>query len=61
MTQQTLDRLKLFVEGHRHKSRVSELNCREGGYKSLAAQHGNEAVLAEMLLLDLSKEQPVDL
>jgi len=58
MTAATLERLKLFIDGHRHKSRVSALNCREGGYKMLAAEHDNEAVMADMLLVELAKEEP---
>jgi len=58
MTAATLERLKLFIDGHRHKSRVSALNCREGGYRSLAAEHENEAVMADRLLVELAKEEP---
>lgn len=58
MTAATLERLKLFIDGHRHKSRVSALNCKEGGYKKLASEHENEAVLADMLLAELAEEKP---
>jgi hypothetical protein len=56
VTSDLIERLKLFVEGHRHKSRVLELNCRESGYITLSAEHHNEAVFAEQLLLELAKE-----
>jgi hypothetical protein len=56
MTPDLLERLRIFVDGHRHKSRVSALNCKENGYRQLAAEHENEAVFAEQLLLELAKE-----
>ena len=56
MTSDLIERLKLFIDGHRHKSRVSALNCKENGYRQLASEHENEAVFAEQLLLELAKE-----
>ena len=56
MTAQQIERLKVFVEGHRHRSRVTALNCKEGGYLQLAAEHTNEAILAEIILRDLEDE-----
>ena len=56
VTAEVLQRLKTFVAGHRHKSLVSEVNCRESGYKELALEQHNEAQLATMILKDLENE-----
>lgn len=58
MTSEILERIRLFVDGHRHRSRVTALNCKEGGYLQLAAEHTNEAILAEIILRDLEDEKP---
>jgi hypothetical protein len=57
MTTETLERLKLFVSGHRHKSLVCALSAREHGHKQIALDHENEAQLAALLLKDLEKEK----
>ena len=56
MTPETVDRIRKFVEGARYKARCQALNCREGGYKALAAEHDNEAHLADLILRDLQGE-----
>jgi hypothetical protein len=57
MTTETLERLKLFVQGHRHKSLVASVGARENGYKQIALEHENEARLADLILVDLEQEQ----
>jgi hypothetical protein len=57
MTAETLEKVKLFVSGHRHRSLVCALSARENGYKQIAAEHENEAHFADLILLELSKGQ----
>ena len=57
MKQETLDRIRTFVEGHRHNSLVSAQNAQLNGYKVIALQHQNEAEFAKLILRDLESEQ----
>jgi hypothetical protein len=57
MTFETLERIRLFVSGHRHKSVIAASNARLNGYKSVALEHENEAQLAALILRDLREER----
>ena len=57
MTAEALERVKLFVSGHRHKSLCAALYARENKYKQVALEHENEAALADLILQDLEKEK----
>jgi hypothetical protein len=59
MTFEQIERLRLFVSGHRHKSVIAASNARLNGYKQVALEHENEAALAAVILLDLSSEHGV--
>ncbi len=56
MTFDQIERLRLFVSGHKHKSVLSASNARQNGYKQVALEHENEAALATQILRDLSNE-----
>ena len=56
MTPETLEKVKLFVSGHRHKSLVAALYARENGYKQVALEHENEAQMAATILQEISGE-----
>ncbi len=56
MTFESLERLRLFVSGHKHKSVMSASNARLNGYKQVAMEHENEAQLADIILRDLAQE-----
>ena len=56
MTFESLERIRLFVSGHRHKSVIAASNAKLNGYKQVALEHDNEAALAAVILLDLSSE-----
>jgi hypothetical protein len=56
MTFETLERIRVFVSGHRHKSVIAASNARLNGYKSVALEHENEAALAALILGDLANE-----
>lgn len=56
MTFEVLERIRLFVSGHRQKSLIAALNARENGYRTVALEHENEAAMAAMILRDLSTE-----
>ena len=56
MTPESLERIKLFVAGHRRRSVLSASNARENGYKAVAMEHQNEAALADLILQDLASE-----
>ena len=56
MTIESLERLKMFVSGHRHASVLAATHARQNGYKSIAAEHDNEAQLALLILKDLELE-----
>ena len=57
MTFEVLERVRLFVSGHRQKSLMAAYNARENGYRTVALEHENEAALAAMILKDLANEQ----
>ena len=57
MTFQSLERLKLFVTGHKHRSVLSASMARQNGYKEIAMEHQNEATLADLILKDLESEK----
>ena len=56
MTFETLERLRLFVSGHRQKSLVAAQNARLNGYRKVALDLENEAALAAAILRDLAVE-----
>ena len=56
MTFEALERLRLFVSGHRQRSLISANNARLNGYKTVALEHENEAAMAAMILRDLATE-----
>ncbi len=56
MTFESLERLKLFVIGHKHRSVLSASMARQNGYKAVAMEHENEAQLASLILKDLELE-----
>ena len=56
MTFESLERLKLFVTGHKHRSVLAASMARQNGYKEIAAEHENEAQLATLILKDLELE-----
>lgn len=57
MTFATLERLRLFVSGHRQKSLAAARNSRLNGYLVVALEHENEAALAQIILQDLANEK----
>jgi hypothetical protein len=57
MTFETLERVRLFVSGHRHESLVAAQNSRLNGYKEVALKHENEAALASLILHELATEK----
>jgi hypothetical protein len=57
MTFEALERLKLFVSGHRQKSLIAARNAQLNGYKSVALEHQNEAAFAAAILQDLANER----
>ena len=57
MTFEVLERLRLFVGGHRQKSLVAARNAQLNGYKSVALEHQNEAAFAAAILQDLRNEK----
>jgi stringent starvation protein B len=56
MTSESLERIRLFVLGHRHKSLVAAVYARENGYKTVSLEHENEAQFASLILQDLENE-----
>ena len=56
MTFEQLERLRLFVSGHKHRSILAMSNARENGYKEIASEHQNEAQMATLILQDLANE-----
>ena len=56
MTFETLERIRLFVFGNRHKALVAARNSRLNGYKEIALELENEAALADQILKDLATE-----
>ena len=59
MTFEQLERVRLFVAGHKHRSVLSASNARLNGYKQVALEHENEAQLADIILRDLAQEPTV--
>jgi hypothetical protein len=57
LTFETLERLRLFVGGHRQKSLAVARNAELNGYKSIALEHQNEAAFAAAILQDLANEK----
>ena len=57
MTFETLEDLRLFLSGSRHKAIVAAQNSRENGYLTVAMEHQNEAALADKLLKELAHEK----
>ena len=56
LTFDQIERLRLFVSGHKRRSILAMSNARENGYKVIAMEHENEAALASQILRDLSNE-----
>ena len=56
MTFETLERVRLFVAGHRHKSLIAAQNSSLNGYKSVALEHQNEVAFADLILKELANE-----
>lgn len=59
MNLEQLERVRLFVAGHKHRSVLSASNAKLNGYKSVALEHQNEAALADLILRDLAQEPTV--
>ena len=57
MTFEVLERVRLFVAGHRQKSLIAASNARGNGYRMVALEHENEAALAAVILKDLANER----
>ena len=56
MTQETLQRVKFYVEKTRQEFLASAYNSRLNGYKTIAAEEENKAQFAKVILDDLKKE-----
>lgn len=54
MTQEVLDRVKLYVYETGKAEKISANNCRINGHKELALRHENVAALSDQILKDLS-------
>lgn len=57
MNVEVIERIRMFVSGTRQKSVLAASNCMLNGYKQVALEHQNEAVLADLILKDLNEEQ----
>jgi hypothetical protein len=55
MTQESLDRIRLYVSGTRHDDVVAASNSRLNGYHTIAMEHENRVVLADLILADLAE------
>jgi len=60
MTSECLERMRLFVSGHRRRSVLSASNSRLNGYQRIALEHENEVALADLILQDLANERGVE-
>ena len=57
MTFESLERIRLYVSGNRHKALVAAQNSRLNGYKQVALDHENEAAMGSLILQDLANER----
>jgi hypothetical protein len=56
MTQETLERVKFYVEKTRLEFLASARNSRLNGYTTIAAEEENKAQIAKLILDDLASE-----
>lgn len=58
MTFETLERIRLFVNGCGRASKQAAYYARENGYRDIALKHDNEAALSDLILRELANEAP---
>ena len=56
MTSECLDRLRLYVNGTRKQDVLAARNCRLNRYGTLASDHENRVLIADLILKDLVAE-----
>jgi hypothetical protein len=53
MTPESLDRLRMYVNGTRQQDVLAARNSRLNGYNSIACDHENRVLIADLILRDL--------
>lgn len=56
MTSECLERVKLYISGTRKQDVLAARNSRLNGYNTIACDHENRVLLADMILRDLAPE-----
>lgn len=56
MTSECLERLHLYINGTRKQDVLAARNSRLNGYNSIASDHDNRVLIADLILRDLSSE-----
>jgi len=56
MTSECLDRLRMYVSGTRKQDVLAAGNSRLNGYKTIASDHENRVLIADLILRDLASE-----
>ena len=54
MTSECLDRLLMYVNGTRKQDVLSARNSRLNGYNTIASDHENRVLIADLILRDLA-------
>ncbi len=56
MTSECLDRVRMYVNGTRKQDVLAARNSRLNGYNSIASDHENRVMIADLILRDLNPE-----
>ena len=56
MTSECLDRLRMYINGTRKQDVLAARNSRLNGYNSIACDHENRVLIADLILRDLVSE-----
>ena len=57
MTSECLDRLRMYINGTRKQDVLAARNSRLNGYNSIACDHENRVIIADLILQDLASER----
>lgn len=56
MTSECLDRLRMYINGTRRQDVLAARNSRLNGYNTIASDHENRVLIADIILRDLASE-----
>lgn len=57
MSPEAIERIRLFVSGTRRDDVIAAQNSRLNGYKTIATDHENRVIIADLILRDLTEER----